>query len=135
MPAVAEVVSTGVAAVPADFRPASEDVFLRRLPAEYLQPGLPSTVVHERLAAAANLSQPANKVADPQLREELRYEAVDRAAIASHNFADRLVGCHAWCDRLAGSGDADAGEVAQVLARAKELSEQLAAARNLVIYC
>ena len=133
---MAEVVSQGAAvAASADFRLAGEDVFLRRLPAEYMQPGLPSTVAHERLAATANLSQPANTVADPQLREVLRYETADRAAIASHNFADRLVDCHAWCDRLAGSGVADAGEVAQVLAQAKELSEQLLAARNLVIYC
>ncbi|MCY4325014.1 MAG: hypothetical protein OXC81_03195 [Betaproteobacteria bacterium] len=131
---MAEIVS-GTAAAVADFRPVAEDVFLRRLPAEYLQPGLPSTVAHERLAAAANLSQPANKVADPQLREALRYEAHDRAAIASHNFADRLIDCHAWCDRLAGSGDSEAGEVAQVLDQAKELAEQLIAARNLVIYC
>ena len=135
--AVAQGVSGGAGAnvAPANLRSPAEDVFLRRLPAEYLQPGLPSTVAHERLAATANLSKPANKVADPQLRELLRHEAVDRASIASHNFADRLIDCHGWCNRLAGSGMTDAGEVAQVLARTRELSEQLAAARNLVIYC
>ena len=124
-----------LAAAAAGIRPAAEDVFLRRLPAEYMQPGLPSTVAHERLATADRLSKPANRVADPHLRETLRHEAADRASIASHNFADRLIDCHAWCDQLAGSGVADAGEVAQVLDRARDLSGQLLAARNLVIYC
>ena len=82
------------------------DVFMRRMPVEYWQTSLPSTL-------SLNLENVGrgNTSLVPLLRDELRVESNDRTTIVPRNHADQLRELVTWIHDLAKAGDSNAKDI------------------------